>query len=85
MATAAGSGRGEDEEEEEDERDEEEDEEDGEDAPFPRIGWTPGSLGARALRPSRKRGPGQATGRTKPPRWENDYWHEAGVFNDPQK
>lgn len=55
-----------------------------EELPFPRIGWTPGSFGARALRPSRKRRPGEATGRTKPPRTENDYWHEAGVYNDPK-
>lgn len=55
---------------------------DGDDeTPFPRIGWTPGSFGARALRPSRKRKPGEPTGRTKPPRTENDYWHEAGVYN----
>ena len=62
-------------------------EEDGgeEEMPFPRIGWTPGSFGARALRPSRKRRPGEPTGRTKPPRTENDYWHEAGVYNDPKQ
>ena len=54
---------------------------DSEEAPFPRLGWSPGSFGARALRPSRKRKPGEPTGRTKPPRTENDYWHEAGVYD----
>jgi hypothetical protein len=94
VATAAGRGGGEaegeerlvsEESEEESEEDDTDNSEEDDEAPFPRIGWTPGSLGARALRPSRKRGPGEATGRTKPPRWENDYWHEAGVYDDPKK
>ena len=46
-------------------------------APFPRIGWSPGSFGARALRRSKARLPGEPTGRTKPKRAEEDYWLEA--------
>ena len=46
-------------------------------APFPRIGWSPGSFGARALRKSKARLPGEPTGRTKPKRAEEDYWLEA--------
>ncbi len=55
-----------------------------EDAPFPRLGWSPGSFGARALRPSRARKPGQPVGRTKPPKTEEDYWLAAGVYDDPK-
>jgi hypothetical protein len=47
------------------------------DAPFPRIGWSPGSFGSRALRRSKARLPGEPTGRTKPKRAEEDYWLEA--------
>ena len=55
-----------------------------EEAPFPRLGWSPGSFGARALRPSRARKPGQPVGRTKPPKTEEDYWLAAGVYDDPK-
>ena len=48
-----------------------------ENAPFPRLGWSPGSFGARALRKSRARKPGEPTGRTKPKKTEEDYWLEA--------
>lgn len=46
-------------------------------SPFPRLGWSPGSFGARALRKSKARKPGEATGRTKPKKTEEDYWMEA--------
>ena len=46
-------------------------------SPFPRLGWSPGSFGARALRKSIARKPGEATGRTKPKKTEEDYWMEA--------
>ena len=48
-----------------------------EEMPFPRIGWTPGSFGTRALRKSIKRKPGEPTGRTAPKRAEEDFWLEA--------
>ena len=55
---------------------------DSEELPFPRLGWSPGSFGARALRPSRRRKPGEPVGRTKPPKTEEDYWLESGVWED---
>ena len=50
------------------------------DAPWPKIGWSPGSFGVRALRPSRKRRPGEAVGRTKPKKTEEDFWLEANAY-----
>ena len=55
-------------------------------ANFPRLGWSPGSFGARALRPSVKRKPGQAVGRTgKFAPSEDEEWFKAGLYEEYSK
>ena len=59
------------------EDDDDNDNMDMEGTPFPKLGWSPGSFGSRALRKSTARKPGEPTGRTKPKKTEEDYWLEA--------
>ena len=49
---------------------------------FPRLGWSPGSFGARALRPSRKRKADQAVGRSGTPApSEDEVWFKSGIYD----
>ena len=49
---------------------------------FPRLGWSPGSFGTRALQPSRKRKLDQAVGRSgKPAPTEDEVWFASGMYD----
>ena len=50
---------------------------------FPRLGWSPGSFGARAERPSKARKPGQAVGRSRRPNpTEDEVWFNSGLYDN---